>query len=210
MDNLLELIITNIHMLMSGLNEVDKINCLNKLKFEMHKLSPFKCHPIDCVLWVPVSDVDGNDYNPNHVAPPELKLLYKSLISDGFTQPVVVWEDCENHYIVVDGFHRTSLVARKKQLREKTVGYLPVTRIVNDKTRNHRMAVTIRHNRARGQHHIRAMSDIVQELCRLGWKDSEICTELGMDQDEVLRLKQISGLMEIFHDCEFSPGWTVR
>lgn len=160
-----------------------------------------KQHPVSFVQWVPADQVTANDYNPNAVAPPEMKLLQISIESDGFTQPIVVWQT-EAGYEVVDGFHR-HLVGKKLGL-----SHLPVVVINGDRSdRNDRIASTIRHNRARGKHQVEAMSDIVIELSRRNWSDERIARELGMDADEVLRLKQITGLAEMFADREFSEAW---
>ena len=163
-----------------------------------------KNHPVSKVKWVPAELVFGNDYNPNKVAPPEMKLLELSIAEDGFTQPIVVWQ-VEDGYEVIDGFHR-HLVGRKMGLT-----HLPVVVINENRTdKGDRIASTIRHNRARGKHQIQAMSDIVVELSRRNWSDTRIAKELGMDADEVLRLKQITGLAELFMDEEFSEAWEVE
>ncbi len=160
-----------------------------------------KKHPVSFVRWVPADTVHANDYNPNTVAPPEMKLLERSIEADGFTQPIVVWQDGDE-YEVVDGFHR-HIVGKKLGL-----SHLPVVIINSDRAdRGDRIAATIRHNRARGKHQVGAMSDIVQELARRNWGDSKIAKELGMEPDEVLRLKQITGLAEMFADEEFSEAW---
>lgn len=158
-------------------------------------------HPVSFVRWVPADKVFANDYNPNSVAPPEMKLLRISIESDGFTQPIVVWET-EEGFEVVDGFHR-HLVGKAMGL-----SHLPVV-VINQarQDRGDRIASTIRHNRARGKHQVEAMSDIVLELSRRNWSDQRIARELGMDPDEVLRLKQITGLAEMFADREFSEAW---
>lgn len=158
-------------------------------------------HPVSRVQWVPADKVYANDYNPNSVAPPEMELLQVSIESDGFTQPIVVWET-EEGYEVVDGFHR-HIVGKKMGL-----SHLPVVVVNEDRTdKGDRMASTIRHNRARGKHQVGAMSEIVQDLARRNWSDQRIGKELGMSPDEVLRLKQISGLAEMFADEEFSEAW---
>jgi ParB-like chromosome segregation protein Spo0J len=160
-----------------------------------------KNHPVSSVRWVDAETVYANDYNPNKVAPPEMELLQRSIEADGFTQPIVTWRTPDG-YQVIDGFHR-HLVGKKLGL-----SHLPVV-VVNESSvgRNDRIASTIRHNRARGKHQISAMSDIVLELSRKNWSDSRIGKELGMDADEVLRLKQITGLAEAFSDEEFSEAW---
>lgn len=160
-------------------------------------------HPVSRVQWVPADQVRGNAYNPNTVAPPEMELLRLSIESDGYTQPIVVWwDETNNVYEVVDGFHR-HLVGKELGLT-----HLPVVVINEDRaSKDDRIASTIRHNRARGKHGVSAMSDIVQELARRNWSDKKIARELGMDADEVLRLKQITGLAEMFADREFSEAW---
>ena len=159
-------------------------------------------HPVSNVQWVPTESVYANDYNPNKVAPPEMKLLELSIREDGYTQPIVVWQT-ENSFEVVDGFHRYDI--GKNRL---CMSHLPVV-IVNQNRidRGDRIASTIRHNRARGKHQVQAMSDIVVELSRRNWSDQRIAKELGMDPDEVLRLKQITGLAELFAEQEFSEAW---
>ncbi len=160
-------------------------------------------HPVSNVQWVASELVYANDYNPNKVAPPEMKLLERSIIANGYTQPIVVWKT-EQGFEVVDGFHR-HLVGKKLGF-----SHLPVV-ILNTEstTREERMAATIRHNRARGKHQVQAMSDIVVELSRRNHSDEWIGKELGMDADEVLRLKQITGLAELFQDKDFSEAWEV-
>ncbi|EGF9691598.1 ParB N-terminal domain-containing protein [Salmonella enterica] len=188
----------------------EKVAALNYLRKTLHGLSPFAREPVDLVLWVKAGEVVANDYNPNVMAASEKKLLHHSLQEDGFTQPVVVSED-KGHYLVVDGFHRQLLGRRESGAGKRLKGWLPVTCINPErKGQAERIASTIRHNRARGKHQITSMSDIVRDLVRLGWTDERIGQELGMDRDEVLRLKQISGLTELFEGDEFSSAWTVR
>ena len=189
-------------------SEEKTIQALNHLRCVLHEISPFAQEPVYCVLWVKADEIVANDYNPNVMAPSEKKLLKQSLEKDGFTQPIVVSEET-SHYLVVDGFHR-QLLGRRTVTGKRLKGWLPVTCINPDrKGQTSRIAATIRHNRARGKHQITSMSDIVRDLSRLGWTDERIGTELGMDQDEVLRLKQISGLTELFQQADFSPAWTV-
>lgn len=137
--------------------------------------------------------------------------MFTSLETDGFTQPIVVLKQGRERYSIVDGFHRHELANGKAALKKRLKGYLPVTCLERSSARRDSlMAATIRHNRARGRHQIHAMSEIVQELARLGWTDEKIGKELGMDADEVLRLKQINGLVEMFGDRQFSQAWTVK
>ncbi|KNC93079.1 IbrB-like domain-containing protein [Trabulsiella odontotermitis] len=196
---------------LDSLGEEERIDAINQFRLAIHRHSPFQDQPVDCVLWVKQENVSPNDYNPNNVAPPERRLLQKSLEADGFTQPVVAVQRGRARYEIIDGFHRQELAKTKNVLKEQLKGYLPVTCLRDsDNQSASGMASTIRHNRARGRHQINAMSDIIRELVQLGWSDEKIGKELGMDSDEVLRLKQISGLLELFADRNFSGAWTVK
>ena len=188
----------------------EQIEVINGIKTLLHAVSPMREEPIDCVLWVEADKVSANDYNPNKVAPPEMKLLEHSIKEDGYTQPIVTWAH-QDGYEVVDGFHRNQIGKKSKPIRKRLRGYLPITVINSDRTeRKDRIAATIRHNRARGKHQVQAMSEIILELSRRNWSEQRIGKELGMQTDEVLRLKQITGLAEIFADREFSEAWEVR
>jgi ParB-like chromosome segregation protein Spo0J len=186
------------------------IGALNEIRKALHEMSPFKAEPVDCVLWIKCEDVTANDYNPNTVAPPEMKLLEHSIGEDGYTQPVVTWMEGASRE-VIDGFHRNRVGRESKRVRERTGGYLPVVTVNDARTdRGDRIASTIRHNRARGKHRVDSMSEIVVELKRRNWSDEKIGKDLGMDPDEVLRLAQISGLAEMFADREFSQAWEAE
>ena len=162
--------------------------------------------PVYNVIAVPVEKVVPNTYNPNSVAPPELNLLYDSIKEDGYTMPVVCYyEKPEDIYIIVDGFHRYRIMLDYPDIYERERGMLPVS--VIDKPVDYRMASTIRHNRARGTHNVDLMSNIIKELCELGRSDAWISKHLGMDKDEILRLKQITGLAELFKDVKFGSAW---
>ena len=162
--------------------------------------------PVYNVMAIPVEKIKANDYNPNRVAPPEMKLLELSIWEDGYTQPIVCYYDHENYeYIVVDGFHRYSVMKTSKRIYTRERGMLPV--VVIDKDLGERMASTIRHNRARGSHSVDLMSNIVAELLEMGKSDAWICRNIGMSADELLRLKQITGIAALFKDDEFSKSW---
>lgn len=196
---------------LNKLKEMDieeKINYINKIKSDLKEISPFISEPVDCVQWIKNELIEANDYNPNSVAPPEMELLHTSILEDGYTQPIVVWKNEDNHYEVVDGFHRNRVGKECEDIKSRIKGYLPVVVINEDVTdRGQRMASTIRHNRARGKHKVDAMSDIVLELKKRNWSNEKISKKLGMEADEVLRLSQISGLAEMFADKEFSQAW---
>ncbi len=162
--------------------------------------------PVYNIISVPIEKIEPNAYNPNAIAPPEMKLLYESIKEDGYTMPIVCYYDKEKEqYIIVDGFHRYRVMLEHKDIYERENGMLPVS--VINKSIDHRMASTIRHNRARGTHDVDLMSNIVKELHELGRSDSWISKHLGMDKDEILRLKQITGLAELFKDVNFGKAW---
>lgn len=186
------------------LPEEEKIEALNYARQSLHEISPFKNEPCDLVVWVKSEDVYSNNYNPNYVATPEMRLLHTSILLDGVTMPIVTYKLDSRKREIVDGFHRNK-TGREGDIKRRLKGYLPVSTI--DKPSDERMASTIRHNRARGTHGIRPMSDIVLELTKMGWDDVKICEQLGMDLDEVIRLKQITGLKEAFMGHEFSKSW---
>lgn len=196
----------------STLGEMDLdlvIDEINAIKEFLHEVGPFKNEPVDFVKWVKNTDVVANDYNPNKVAPTEMKLLELSIVNDGYTQPIVAWSNEDKGAIeVIDGFHRNRVGRESKVVGQRVQGYLPIVDIRSDQSgKNDRMASTIRHNRARGKHQIDAMSEIVIELKNRNWRNKRIANELGMDEEEVLRLCQISGLEELFSDNDFSKAW---
>jgi ParB-like chromosome segregation protein Spo0J len=165
--------------------------------------------PVYNVLCVPLEKVTANDYNPNSVAPPEMALLETSIWEDGYTQPIVTYYDAEKDvYIVVDGFHRYLTLKNSKRIFERENGMLPI--VVIDKQLGDRMASTIRHNRARGSHNIELMSTIVAELVEMGKGDRWICQHIGMSVDELLRLKQITGVAALFANRDFSKSWEAE
>ncbi len=155
---------------------------------------------------VPFDKIVPNTYNPNTVAPPEMRLLYDSIREDGYTMPIVCYHDRENDtYIIVDGFHRWRIMRDYPDIYEREKGMLPVS--VIDKPISGRMASTVRHNRARGTHSVDLMSNIIKELHEVGRSDAWISRHLGMDRDEILRLKQITGLAALFRDTDFGKAW---
>ncbi len=163
-------------------------------------------HPALAPQLVAVDRVRGNDYNPNKVAPPEMRLLQLSITKDGVTMPVVVADDADStDLIVVDGFHRTTIAKRDTAIRASLQGYLPVVRL--NKPIEERISSTVRHNIARGTHQVELTAKLVTALKTHNWSNTRIGLELGMDPDEVLRLKQITGIAEAFADKDFSQAW---
>lgn len=203
--------IDQIKELLKGLDEVgldEKIACINEIRASVAAYSPFNSEPVDFVKWVKADSVHANDYNPNSVAPPEMELLRLSIAADGYTQPIVSMLGEDGLYEVVDGFHRHRVGKEVEEVRNRVKGYLPVVQIRGDRAdKSDRMAATIRHNRARGEHSVTSMSEIVIELKRRFWSDAKIAKELGMEPDEVLRLTQVTGLAGLFADREFSRAW---
>ena len=165
-----------------------------------------KDQPINEVEWIPVEKVFANDYNPNSVATPEMKLLYISVKKDGYTQPVVtIYDKDKDRYVIVDGFHRYSIMRRYKDIYESCEGKLPCV-VLKGKTMNDRMAATIRHNRARGKHSVTGMSNIVMEMLINGATDAQVCNELGLEPEEFVRLKHITGYAKLYENNEYSKA----
>ncbi|OQP65501.1 hypothetical protein A3860_17710 [Niastella vici] len=197
--------------LIEGISDDDqKIETLNQVRKQLHSVSPLRHHPVDYVEWVKSETVEANDYNPNHVAPPEEKLLLKSISEDGYTMSIVTSKE-DNIRRIVDGFHRRQIERYYKKISSSTFGHVPVTTIREGKDGlADRIASTIRHNRARGEHSIDGMVNIVKTLkidCDMS--DEWIVRNIGMDADELLRLSQLSGLAELFRGREFSSSWSA-
>lgn len=165
-----------------------------------------KENPVYGVKTVHIDKVEPNNYNPNAVAKNEMRLLYTSIRNDGYTQPVVtIYDKDQDKYVIVDGFHRYFVMKAYKDIYEANEGMLPV--VVIDKGLNDRMASTIRHNRARGKHSIEGVSDMVFHMLQNGWKDEDICNEIGLEADELIRLKHITGFSKLFEKVEYAKSW---
>ena len=194
--------------MLSGLDEEQRVLAINEVRRAIHEVSPFKDEPVDFVEWVKSDVVHANSWNPNRTAPPEQRLLERSIEEDGYTQPVVAFPETTERFEVVDGYHRTRVGKEAKAVRERVRGYLPIVLIKPSRAgTSDRMSSTVRHNRARGVHGVEAMGELVRMLYQSGWSDAQIQKELGMGPDEVMRLKQITGLAELFADREFSEAW---
>lgn len=190
-------------------NEADKILYIERIKHMLHDLSPLSEQPINRVRWVPIEKVTPNDYNPNSVATEEMKLLYTSIEHAGYTQPIVTIYDPENdQYVIVDGFHRYYTCKTNEDILERNRGHLPI--VVIEKDINDRMASTVRHNRARGMHSVKGMSDMVFKMLDNGWKDADICNELGMSAEELVKLKHITGFSKLFEDAGYRQSWVTK
>lgn len=187
----------------------DRVQAVDALRRLLHELSPQRSMPVDLVRWVPLAMVTPNDYNPNSVAQIEMRLLYVSIEHDGYTQPcVTVWNEQRQLYEIVDGFHRYYVLKHCPDIAARTGGLLPI--VVLDKPLNDRMASTVRHNRARGKHAVQGMSAMVFAMLEGGWADEEICNELGMGPEELLRLKHVTGFSKLFADVEYRKAWLTE
>lgn len=182
----------------------EKVQLYNQMSSELYQWLGIE-HPCLNVQLVEADKIVSNDYNPNVVAPPEMRLLKMSIRKDGITMPVVASPSGDGQYTVVDGFHRTTVIKGDKAIRETTHGYVPVS--ILDKPLDDRITATVRHNMARGTHQVELSANLVALLRKHNWTNARIGLELGMDADEVLRLKQITGLAEAFADREFSKAW---
>jgi len=168
-----------------------------------------KEHPISDVKWVPIEKVSANDYNPNSVARNEMRLLYMSIKHDGYTQPIVtIYDEKQDIYIIVDGFHRHLVCKTYKDIMESTGGKLPI--VVIEKDINDRMASTVRHNRARGKHSVDGMANMVFNMLENGWDDAQICNELGMEVEELVRMKHVTGFSKLFENAEYRKSWESK
>ena len=188
----------------------DKRAYLTELKTWLHReLSDQAAMPVDDVQWVPIDKVQANDYNPNSVAVNEMRLLYTSIEHDGYTQPIVTVHDPEiDKYVIVDGFHRYLTARSHDDILDRVHGHVPV--VVLDKPINDRMASTVRHNRARGKHSINGMANMVFSMLDNGWDDDAICNELGMEAEEMVRLKHVTGFSKLFEDVEYRRAWETK
>ena len=194
---------------LKALPEAARLDAIETLRQQLHEISPVQSQPVDRVRWVPVEKVTPNDYNPNSVAKIEMGLLYTSILHDGYTQPVVCVYDAERDlYCIVDGFHRYYTCKSNPDIRERNHGMLPI--VVIDKPINDRMASTVRHNRARGKHSVDGMASMVFSMLDEGWTEAQICRELGMEPEEVLRLKHITGFSKLFENSEYRRAWETK
>jgi ParB-like chromosome segregation protein Spo0J len=190
-------------------DQAERFRAIEEIRHSLSVRSPLRSQPIDLVRWIPVEKVEANDYNPNSVAGREMSLLYTSIRHDGYTQPIVaIYDRDRDKYVIVDGFHRYFTCKTNADIREGTLGYVPV--VVIDKGINDRMASTVRHNRARGEHSVQGMAQMVFSMLDKGWSDAAICNELGMEPEELLKLKHITGFSKLFDNVEYAQAWESR
>lgn len=185
----------------------EQVEAANASLRQAYEALPWQ-HPVGMVQWIHIDRVQANDYNPNAVAHQEMKLLHTSISEDGYTQPVVtIWDpdakDGEGRYIIVDGYHRYTVMRRYQDIYDTTGGYLPV--VVIDKPIADRIASTVRHNRARGKHSVQGMGNLVFQMLMAGEDDATICTKIGLEAEELARLKHVTGYSKLYSDVEYSP-----
>lgn len=196
-------------ILIEEISKGDVIKNIEYVKQVMHDISPLKSQPVNRIKWVPIDEVTPNDYNPNSVAKKEMGLLYTSIKHDGYTQPIVTIRDEEmKMYVIVDGFHRYYTAKTNPDILDRNKGYVPI--VVIEKDINDRMASTVRHNRARGMHSVTGMSSMVFSMLENGWLDKDICNEIGMSAEELVKLKHITGFSKLFADKEYSKSWETK
>lgn len=194
---------------LSSLRGADLVRVVAELREVIHQHAPQRGMPIDLVRWIPLDRVTPNDYNPNSVARLEMGLLYTSIKHDGYTQPVVTIYDPERDlYVIVDGFHRYYTMKTNRDIYDACNGCLPC--VVIEKNINERMAATVRHNRARGKHSVQGMSNMVFQMLENGMSDAEVCNELGLQPEELVRLKHITGFSKLFEDVQFGEAWMTE
>jgi len=193
-------------MLVKEISKENNIELIEDIKEVLHQNSVLKTQPVNRIKWVPIDQVTPNDYNPNSVAKKEMGLLYTSILHDGYTQPIVTIKDEEkNMYVIVDGFHRYYTAKTNSDILDRNKGYIPI--VVIEKDINDRMASTVRHNRARGMHSVTGMSSMVFQMLENGWNDEDICNEIGMGIQELIKLKHITGFSKLFADAEYNKAW---
>lgn len=202
MNEKISLVLSDLLESLEGMSQDEKIDSLNEIGKRLKEVSPVNSHPVSHIQWVPISDVRSNDYNPNFTAVEEMRLLKLSIESDGYSQPVVTVEDGEGGYVIVDGFHRYETARRNADIRDTTHGRIPV--VVLHKDMADRMASTVRHNRARGKHTIQGMSGLIMGMLEEGQSDEDICNKLGMEAEELIRMKHITGFFRRFKKGEFT------
>lgn len=193
----------------NSVDEKHRLEFINELRAFIHELCPVNEQPVDNVVWLPIEKVQPNDYNPNSVAKIEMGLLYKSIKHDGYTQPVVVIYDAQlKKYVIVDGFHRYFTCKNNPDIYNRNLGTIPC--VILKKDINERMSATVRHNRARGSHSVTGMSNMVFKMLENGWSDEEICNNLGMEPEEMLKLKHLTGFSKLFENQEYQKAWETK
>jgi len=186
----------------------EKVSVLNDIRAKLHEYSPFKDEPTDCVLWLKGDEIKPNNYNPNYVASPEMTLLTHSIQKYHYAMPIVAFNN-DDRIIVVDGEHRHIIGTTNTEISNRLYGYLPISLLDENSTQGDLVAATIDFNRARGEHKVMSMGDIVKILLDNEWEDDKIAKELGMSVEELLRLKQIKGIAASLANKEYAKSWIM-
>lgn len=201
-----------IEELRAALQQVDPNqvgNLIADIKEVLHEASPQREMPVDIIRWIPIEKVTANEYNPNSVAKKELSLLQLSIMNDGYTQPIVtIWDEEKQKYVIIDGFHRYFSCLTNEEIQSRTHGCVPI--VVLDKSMADRMASTVRHNRARGKHSVEGMSSLVFQMLEEGESDEDICNQLGMEPEELVKLKHVTGFSKLFEDVHYRRAWETE
>jgi ParB-like chromosome segregation protein Spo0J len=188
-----------------------RVDAINAVRALLHEASPFAAEPVDCVLWHRAEDVRANDYNPNAVAPPEMIALGHSVETYGYTMPIVVTEERGSKratLVVTDGFHRKRIGTENQAIRERLHGYLPVSILKGQLTREQQMSATVLHNKARGEHSIAKEMSIVEELDRAGWSPEQMSVGLVKTDEELIRIRQTGGIAQRLANPRYDKAWT--
>jgi ParB-like chromosome segregation protein Spo0J len=205
-------IVGPIHSDGSPLTELEQLKAVAIAEHNAQTIAEYKKldwdHPVGRVFWIHIDHVQANDYNPNSVARQEMTLLHTSIAEDGYTQPIVAIFDPEagpdrgGRFVIVDGFHRYTTMRMYEDIYALSDGYTPV--VVLEKSVADRIASTVRHNRARGKHSVAGMSNLVFGMLKEGESDETICAKLGLEAEELARLKHITGFSKLFQGKEYS------
>jgi len=165
--------------------------------------------PVYNIKKISIDKIKANDYNPNRIASPEFKLLELSILEDGFTMPIVCYHNKKDDmYEIVDGLHRFLIAKNNKTINQREKNSIPVSII--EKPLKNRFASSIRHNRARGENLLELMQNFIYKSIENNKIDDNwMMKNYGLDKDELLRLKQLTGIKELFKDKDFSKTWVV-
>lgn len=195
---------------LANLETDERTNLLNEIRSRLHNVSPFASEPVDCVLWKKADDIQPNEYNPNYVAGPEMRLLEHSIDKYHYAMCIVAWDNKDGTYTVIDGEHRHIVGTTNQEINSRLYGYLPISLLDGSLTEADKVSATIDFNRARGVHKVIGMAEIVKMLIRDNWSDEKIAKELGMSVEELLRLKQTIGIAESLANKEYGKAWIMK
>jgi hypothetical protein len=184
------------------------IDFIQDIRAGIFALSSLHAQPIDFVRWVPIEDVEANDYNPNSVAAKEMGLLYTSIKHDGYTQPIVTIFDAERQkYVIIDGFHRWICAQSDKRVLKRDKKTVPV--IFKDVDAIDAMVMHICLNRGRGQIVAKYMSSIVKDVYHSGkYSPDEIKDIFNMSYAELTLMMDSSVIKQRkITEYSYSKAW---